>query len=82
MFHYNKFYVNQRGETADIADFGGGGSGAILMNNLLCDGGEFSITDCLYRIDNDCTHNQDSAVRCFDNDPELECTDKPVISVY
>lgn len=44
----------------------GGGSGAIVLDNVQCVGDERSILNCTHNgIENsDCTHSEDAGVRC------------------
>ena len=43
----------------------GGGSGAILLDNVACTGSEESLVLCTYDPHTaDCTHSEDASVRC------------------
>ena len=43
----------------------GGGSGAIVLDNVACTGSEGSLVSCPYDSHTaDCTHSEDASVRC------------------
>ena len=45
----------------------GEGSGSILLDNLMCDGHESSLLECVSSDQiglHDCEHNEDAGVRC------------------
>ena len=45
----------------------GEGNGSILLDNLLCNGYEDSLLDCVSSEDvgsHDCTHSEDAGVKC------------------
>ena len=50
------------------------GSGAILLNNMNCDGSEISVFDCQYSdVESDeCDHDEDVVVSCL-APPEGNC---------
>ncbi|XP_019855599.1 PREDICTED: deleted in malignant brain tumors 1 protein-like isoform X1 [Amphimedon queenslandica] len=42
----------------------GQGSGAIVMDNVQCDGTESYLTNCIHTTNHDCSHYEDAGVRC------------------
>ena len=55
-------------ETDDAVPFRkaqfGMGTGPILLDDVMCDGTEASLMDCVSEQTNDCTHLEDAGVRC------------------
>ena len=53
--------------SARVSAYFGEGSGLIVLNNVNCYGGEYSIFECNHNIlgEHDCTHREDAGVVCY-----------------
>ena len=51
--------------------FFGQGSGDIFIDNLVCNGSERRVFDCIFNDTHNCNHSEDAGVRC---QGELDCS--------
>ena len=50
---------------AYISAYYGQGEGEILLDDVYCDGWEWSLDECSYTTSHNCGHNEDVGIECY-----------------
>ena len=61
--HCDALYINAGSTAHSFATFGQG-TGAILLDDVNCNGNENNLTSCTYNANHNCAHSEDAGVTC------------------